>query len=458
MVEIKQIDSPIFKRDFTTFVPVLKILVAILYCCAFQYAYSAYLPKYWGYWGFKILQKDIIYFVLSIVIATVPVIWMKSANHKPSTLFFWILYIVVYVPTIIVSFNVAPYIGERVLSLWLALLIGFGIMSFITHNAPINLKNITMPVNHFLIIISTITVVLFALIFSAYGSSIDIFAYKDIYKQRFAVAEIEVPSAAVYAYWWLSHAILPLGIVWGLHNKSWVLTFICFVGQILMFGVGASKAAGLSAFISPLMYLFCRAFRTWFGVTLLAFTALLVTLAGQFATDSTSIVGIVVSTLLARTLGIPGLATVQYYDFFEKYGLTYWSQVKGIGWFVDYPYSQDIPYVIGTQLYRNPQLSWNANLWASDGLASAGLPGIILISVVAGFVFRILDQACKHIDPRVTAAWALTPAMALANIGLFTAILTEGLGMMILLALFLPRQVKIDNEIIYLKHLSSNVA
>ena len=416
---------------------VMKMLAAALYIAALDFAYRAYLPKFWGGWGFSYFDKSDADHSAMFIVAVLPAIWQRSANTRPSTLFQLILYIIVYVPTIVVSYNVSPILSDRIISLWMHILFGTAIIAAMTTYLPLYLGRVTMARNHRTVLITTAFCVMFGLVVYGYGSNIDIFSFRDIYKHRFEVLKQEPFAPAVYSYWWLSGAILPLGLVWAIHTRSLLLFAVCFMAQIIMFGAISSKSAGLTAFATPLFYLFACVFKESFGTVLILAVALLVTLAGAFATNA-GLVGIVISTLLARTLGIPGITAVQYDKFFSTYGYTYWTHINFIRLFSDYPYSREIPYEVGMHYYHNDLLSWNANFWASDGIAAFGLPGIIIISIFAGLVLRILDQSCKHLDPRLTAAWALAPAMALSNIGLFTCLLTDGLGVMILIAFMLP--------------------
>jgi len=416
---------------------VAKTAASASYIYALDFAYRAYLPKFWSGWGFDYFPKSDFDHLLMVIVALMPSLWQKSINDRPSTMFQLILYLVVYVPTVIVSYNASLALTGHIFAIWLHLLAGTAIIAALTNFMPLYLGRIIMARNHRTILIVLAVGVMFGLVMYGNGGNIDILSFKDIYKHRFEVLKQEPFAPAVYSYWWLSGAILPLGLVWAMRARNLLLFLACFAGQIVMFGVASSKAAGLTAFATPLFYIFTCTFRRWFGVALISVFALLVAAAGILTTNQ-GIVGIIVSTLLARTLGIPGLTATQYDGFFSTYGYTYWSHVNFVRLFIAYPYSREIPYEVGMYYYHNDLLSLNANFWASDGIAAFGLPGIIIISIVAGLVFRVLDQSCKHLDPRLTAAWALTPAMALSNIGLFTCLLTDGFGIMILIAFMLP--------------------
>jgi hypothetical protein len=413
----------------------LRMLGACLYVYSFHTAYTVYLARYWDWWGFHSYPKEPREFVIAFAIASLPSIWLKSKADRPSMLFMWVIFVVIYVPSIVVSYNISNNPNLELSLLWIFLLAGFAIMAFIIECAPIGIRRINLPRKHSTGLLVGFGLFFFVIILAVNGRHINIFAFTDVYKQRAIAGKVESSAIASYGYWWLSVALLPFGLLWGLHYRKWLLAITCFMAQIVMFGVAGSKLAGLTAFATPFLYFAAKKKIASFGVFFIWLFALIVAGATFFAQSGQGIAGIVISTLLGRTLGVPGLTTLQYYNFFEINPHTYWSHINFIGLFVDYPYSMPLHYLFGSRLYGSELLSLNANFWATDGVAAFGLIGILLISILAGITLRAIDEASRHMPGCLTVAWALAPAMALSNIGLFTAILSQGLGVMILIAM-----------------------
>jgi hypothetical protein len=127
-----------------------------------------------------------------------------------------------------------------------------------------------------------------------------------------------------------------------------------------------------------------------------------------------------------------------FYDFFSRHGYTYWSHVRFVSRFIPYTYDLQIPYLIGREYYGNDVLSANAHFMATDGIAAAGIPGLLLISAVAGLVLYVIDLLAKRHDRLFLLLLLAGPLIALLNVGLFTTLLTDGLGVLIVLLAIMP--------------------
>jgi hypothetical protein len=137
--------------------------------------------------------------------------------------------------------------------------------------------------------------------------------------------------------------------------------------------------------------------------------------------------------LTFRTIGIPGLTLSQYFRVFSDEGYTRGSHIKGISSFVPAPpaYMDDpgwpsLGYIVADRIYKSPQTNQNANLYAGDGIASAGVMGIMLISLMLALWLRLLDR----LIPRAVAWQAillmLPTALALTNAPLSTTLVSFG--------------------------------
>jgi len=142
--------------------------------------------------------------------------------------------------------------------------------------------------------------------------------------------------------------------------------------------------------------------------------------------------------ILMRTLSTGGLVTAQYYNFFQHNPLTHLSHVKGVNWFIAYPYRYPIGQEIGVAYAGTTGLDATAHFWAFDGIAGFGLPGVILISLLAALVFWMLDSAAQRQNPRLAAVLICYAAFNLANISIFTSLLSGGLALLILFIYLMP--------------------
>src|SRR4029079_15894664 len=128
----------------------------------------------------------------------------------------------------------------------------------------------------------------------------------------------------------------------------------------------------------------------------------------------------------------------QYFDFFSNNPETHYSHIKGVNWFVHYPYANTPGIEVGSFYSGDPTLDSTAHFWAADGLAAWGLAGVLLISVLCALVFWLLDSAAQRQNPRLATLVVCYVAFNLSNISIFTSLLSCGLGLLILLLHLMP--------------------
>jgi hypothetical protein len=73
--------------------------------------------------------------------------------------------------------------------------------------------------------------------------------------------------------------------------------------------------------------------------------------------------------------------------------------------------------------------------------ASFGLPGILMISVLAGIVFWVYDSASRELQPDFAVLAGLYVALFLSNGSLFTTLGSAGLGLLILVLWIMPKSL-----------------
>jgi hypothetical protein len=144
-------------------------------------------------------------------------------------------------------------------------------------------------------------------------------------------------------------------------------------------------------------------------------------------------------------LGLPGLTFSQYSDVFRVEGYTYWSHVKGFDLIVDAPRSlgadpawPGLGYIVGDRLYFNPTNNVNANLFSGDGVAAAGVIGVLLIGTVVACWLVLLDRSAGRWHRGFAFLVTLPLGLSLTN-GHFTTTLVSFGGLFWLLVfLFWP--------------------
>src|SRR4029079_18737998 len=204
--------------------------------------------------------------------------------------------------------------------------------------------------------------------------------------------------------------------------------------QLFVYSAMGAKSVIVSILVVPVLAFILRDCAS-FGLKITWSCALLtlVLYLGRSIVGPDSLSFWLLSLVFMRTFGTPGLNTAWYQDFFLRNPLTYYSHIKGVNWFVVYPFHNPLGIEVGSFYSNDPTLDANAHFWATDGLAAWGLWGVLLVSVVCALVFWILDSTAKGHDLRFAALMVSFEALNLANVSIFTTLLSGGLGLLMVL-------------------------
>jgi uncharacterized membrane protein YgaE (UPF0421/DUF939 family) len=94
--------------------------------------------------------------------------------------------------------------------------------------------------------------------------------------------------------------------------------------------------------------------------------------------------------------------------------------------------------LIGARYFHSASNDANVNIWA-DGYANFGYAGILCFTLLLAILLWLYDSiAASSRNTRVAALAIGLPAFALANGGLLTSLLTNGVALAMLLIYLMP--------------------
>lgn len=421
----------------------LTVVGAVVYTVALTFIYTEVVSPVYSYWGFTNNSPPTIYVLLSCLVAIVPSIWMPVALQRPSQVVYWMLYVLVLVPTAIVPMFSLRMEPGQVLTLELTLLVAFALLGLIYLLPTFRLPSIQLiysrryPQWLFWVIVAALGLILYAYVLSVYGFNLNLVSLSDVYDVRAEYRQSLGGSAfTAYAVQWLGNVIFPLLIARGLLTRNRLLIPLGFLGQLTLYSITGFKTILFSSALL-LMLLFCfRARGRNFGPTVIWGSVGLVL--------ASTIGGALLGQPLLTDLGVvrpiltPGLLTGFYFDFFSanetvKLGHSILSS------FFTYPYTLTPQFLIGEVYFGSAQTAANANIWA-DAFANFSYAGVIAFTIVLGLVMWAFDLLAKDRDIRIIAMLLGVAGFALANAGVFTSLLTHGIGLMFILLYFLPKE------------------
>jgi hypothetical protein len=414
------------------------ILGAVAYIVAFHWAYATILARSYDYEGFR-YRDDPAIISVTWLLALVPSFWMPSRLTRPSQLAYWFFYLVIVVPVAVVTIHSYP--GDAHSGILTAVLI---VSAFAVLGLSYTVPPAAIPHHRFqphglwlaLLLVSTLS---YGLIFSVFGIRFNFGSLSDIYAIRAEYKTI-VENTNVYISYavdWQALVLNPLLIILGLLSRRKLLVALGAVGQFMIYSFTGYRTVFFSTILLLVLFLLCRS-RDRFGIRMLwVLTGTVAGATALFLWFGSMFLG---SLIVERLIGLPGLLTGFYFSFFgdhAKMTLSH-SILRGL---VNNPYGEGPPVIIGRTYFPGWGTYANANFWA-DAFANFGIWGVFAFTAILGVVLWLYDSITLDTDLRLAALVLVMPAISLSNSGLFTCLLTHGLGLAFLVMYFLPNRIQ----------------
>jgi len=410
------------------------VLICASYVTAFVLVYKWVIVPVWGYEGFN-FKTTLARAAAGWALAALPSFWMPIKLRRPSQVVYWLLYLLVLVPACLVPIYALDDQSRGPLLLATCLVSVFALTGLVYCLPLLPLRRIHLESYELSVILALLSIIFYSLMVASFGFHFHYVSFEDIYSVRaqFTSTLNQAPALVAYAIDWQAWVINPFMIAIGLRSRrmSWVLAGA--VGQFAIYSITAFRSMFFSAgFLLYLLWV-TRSNKT-FGARLAASWAAI--FAGTGALQFFGYGLIPESLVGVRMTALPGLLTGYYYEFFSSHPLVHLghSIFKS---FVTYPYAVEPPYLIGYSYFHSLTDDANANLWA-DAYANFGYPGIICFTLLLAIVLWLYDSVAADRDIRLAALVIALPAFALTNVGLLTSLLTNGMGLAMLLMYLAP--------------------
>jgi len=252
-----------------------------------------------------------------------------------------------------------------------------------------------------------------------------------MYKFR---TEFAHPLLVRYAIGSISGALIPFAFACLFEKRRWLMLLAIFSVAAMYYPVTMTK---VSLFL-PFYLVFIALLSTMFEARISAVLSLLIPLsAGLFEFSFLSDVSTQAFGLFNfRLLAIPSISLEHYNAFFANHALTHFCQILMVKSFVACPYSDQLG-VVMADAYNLRNM--NASLFATEGVASVGLVFAPLSALVCGLVVAVGNGVSARLPDRFVLISASIIPHLLLNVPLSTTLLSNGLGLLILLWYVTPR-------------------
>lgn len=404
---------------------VFVLLAALVYFFLLYYIYVGPL-RVWDYLGFPLGSYDSFDIVCCFFFSMLPVALMPTTIKRFSSFINWCIYFFVYVPAVL--YPVLQGLRPNVLTLATAIFVSFLAMIGLTalKMRPIRIQ-LSARAWRALFIVGYVSLIIYSL--SVFGGTLTLVDITDVYGQRSLAGELAEGTLAGYATGILSGSFNPLLMSLGLRYRKRWLVGAGIAGQIFVYATFAQKSTLLSVAVIIALWLLTMRGRTINsrGIAIFCLLMAITPLALGLLVDQrdSAIYENVAAIVYMRTFGMVGGLTGTYFDFFTTHAQTLFSHINIIGKFVHYPYGDPLGVVIGD--YMGFDMNANTNFWATDGIAAAGIAGVLLIGVVMGLAMRVFDAMIPEENLVIVCCAAGPDVISLANSSFFTTLLTSGL-------------------------------
>ena len=233
----------------------LLVLGVCVFVALYRWAYLHFVFPTYNNYGFDYQPAPRVYTVLAWLFAILPSLWMPAKLTRPSQLAYWVLYLTVAIPSIMVPLLVGLNPPQEILPLMAAMCAGVGILGlgylFRLHSFRFPKISSTAFWTGFAILaaVCTLMIVVF------FWGNMHLVSFAEIYDLRNDAQDRGFVMN--YALMWSYGAIYPFLIAWGLYFRKRLLFLLGSLGQVLVYCSFGTKASLLSiVFITGLYVLF----------------------------------------------------------------------------------------------------------------------------------------------------------------------------------------------------------
>ena len=393
------------------------ISYASLYSFSFVIAYIYFLNFHQEYYGFEINVITDYYIIFTFLISLIPIYFYNGYKNISSGISIFI-YILLYVPTIFTFYFSLK--SENHQEIYVNLIFCFSMCLFFLVDKinlkPISIKQTILPIH---VLVFTLLLTLYVLFI--YRNNLRIVSFEDVYDLRRENDVYGKSIVEIYLTAWLYNVMLPLCLTFGIILKNKISFIIGMVGCFVMYISTGSKAALLLPIIYIGIYFLIRNNYKQIFKNSLKYLSLIILLLTQIEFSFFT------SILLSRTIGNGGLMTYKYFDFFSNNPNTHFSHINIINKITNnYPYKDSmVGQVVGRE-YWGSTMNANANFWATDGLASLGLYGVPIISIIFCFFLIFLNSITRKQNQLFLLLCCLPFILNITNTSFFSSLLTGG--------------------------------
>jgi hypothetical protein len=438
------------KRTTSIFPSSLVIcLFAIVFLVSYAFFYENVLAVDYAYIGYSSLSLSLLQLIFILFFSLLPLFFYNSDIVTPNSFGVCIL-LLLYLPTPLTLAGVWTRDTLELMLLIFNLSIG---MSFITlfSTKKTMMQGSALKLNFLKAQDRKKEVkqrVIFASLFISFFlsgmlivynySSMKLVSLLDVYELRLDES-INKNGILGYSEMWLSYCFYPFFLAISLTkdeiSSRLKYLFLSFLLAGVCYLISGSKFLVFIPILASVCKL-CFKFGIKFILLLLQLSSAWLIYMGMLSSNEL-LVQFLKSLTGTRVFGLFGWTLANYYNFFTENGYTLMTHVsifKYMGMNYSINGESSLGKIIGSVISSDGVANFNANFFATDGVAGIGLWGIVPISLVVSVILRLANSFLSSFPIEFTSLWLIGFWICLVNSALSTSIFSGGLFIVLALA------------------------
>lgn len=356
---------------------------------------------------------------------------------RPGDFLLWIVYILVIVPSLTISYLAGTLPDETQITLGLVVSACFSlaIVAGRAHTPDLLAKIKPLSVRAAWICIIAFSAVTYLSLAASGSLRFSIPGLDQVYSVRSAFVSANAANKLLgYVMPNQSNVINPLILAIGVCTRRKWLIVVALIGELLLFGAAGHKTVLFAVpAVLAVAWVFRGGRRPAAALLLWGFVGLIAAAAIFDAVLSTNWLS---SLFTRRFIDVPGLLTGAWIHVFSGMPKAHFAY-GFLAPFLDYPYSVAPSYLVANMFFGNATLNANANMLA-DGYANFGWFGIAFeVAIFAGIVV-LANSLSTRVPLRAAVMLLVMPAVAMSNASVLTSLLTHGVALALVVMAVLP--------------------
>jgi hypothetical protein len=407
--------------------------LGLLYAFVYEYVYANYIMVVFDYGDSTrqhvVTDSIVWYYVLSAI----PLIFFRGIKTFGAALSFF-LYILAYIPIMNMLYVGNYPVSIRVsyaIALFVAMCAFFLTDHIFAFKTLLSRKRKQFPFRT----LEIITTIMFIYLVIVQRGNIHFVNFIESAAEMYDF-RAENNMGGNYVMAWLRSAFVPLLLVCYLHMKDYVKYAISFGTYIVLFMIDMQKITFIYPFVLTGLYFIAtfreESFKRYFHVFLIA--VMIVSALLLMTKLDNPVLSTIAFIFIFRTMCIEGLEMNTYLHFFEisHNPYTYYNHINIVDAITNAnPYPESIGLAV-----TGGEGNANGVFWLMDGVAAAGVAGVIIISIVFIFVKAILNSLDRKCSVALCVCIMLNGIISMVNVSLFTALNSCGFIIIYLVFMF----------------------